>query len=266
MFDYNLLNHPEPFHFYLCKPNGEMICQLNGIDETTASITINLNKQYELSFDYFRYINSEDGGQTESNGYHDLTTGMTILADKIGYFKIKYPPTKFDGNKETKTITAASIDYELEAKDLVGFKVNTGESDSLEYLVTYSEDETERLINDYTGLPYDYIVFYNTYPEQLKTILHKYPDGTYSRNDSISEIKSFCDLIPRLRRKAVADGNGNISITEYVQFTYDNSGETITSISLSGFDRRISQLITFYQKYRNQLSLIPLAIEKCNCN
>lgn len=69
-----------------------------------------------------------------------------------------------------------------------------------------------------------------------------------------------------MRRKAIKDNNGNISITEYVKFTYDSSGENITSIYLSGFNNRISQLITFYQKYRNQLSLISLAIEKCNCN
>lgn len=269
MFDYNILNHPEPFQFYLCKPNGETLCQLNGIDETTASITVNLNKQYELSFDYLRYINSEDGGQIESNGYHELTVGMTILADKIGYFKIKYPPTKFDGNKETKTIAAASIDCELEDKDLVGFKVNTGEKDSLEYLVTYKDNETESLINGYTGLPYDYIVFYNTYPEQLKKLQDKYKntvDGYIERNASaILELKRFCDLIPRLRRK-MDTTDGITSVTEYVTFSYDSSGETITSARLNGFKERIAQLITFYKNYRDQLSLLSLAVQKCNCN
>lgn len=266
MFDFNFLNIPEPFTFYLCKPNNEVIYALNGIDEESASLTINLNNQYDLSFDYFRYINSSEDELVESNGYHDLVVGMKILVDKIGYFKIKYPPMKFDGNMESKTINATSIDCELEDKDLVGFKINMGTPDSLEYLVTYDDGETESLINDYTGLPYDYIVFYNTYAEQLKTILGKYFDGTYTNSVAISEIKSFCDLIPRLRRKVTTDSNGSMSITEYVEFTYDSAGETITSIYLSGFNNRLSQLITFYQKYRDQLSLISLAIEKCNCN
>jgi len=266
MFDFNLFNTPEPFNFYLCQPNGKIMYQLNSIDEETASITINLNNQYKLSFDYFRYINSSDNQLIESNGYHDSVVGMKILVDKIGFFKIKYPPMKFDGNKEYKTINATSIDCELEDKDLVGFKINMGTPDSLEYLVTYDDGETESLINNYTGLPYDYIVFYNTFPEQLKTILGKYSDGTYTNSSTISEIKSLCDLIPRLRRKVITDSNGNMSITEYVEFTYDSSGENITSIYLSGFNNRVSQLITFYQKYRDQLSLIPLAIEKCNCN
>ena len=265
MFDFNFLDIPEPFTFYLCK-NNEIMYELNGIDEESASLTINLNNQYDLSFDYFRYVNSIEDKLVESNGYHDLVVGMKILVDKIGYFKIKYPPMKFDGNKESKTINATSIDCELEDKDLVGFKVNMGTPDSLEYLVTYDDGETESLINDYTGLPYDYIVFYNTYPEQLKTILGKYSDGIYTNSAAILEIKSFCDLIPRLRRKVITDSNGSMSITEYVEFTYDSTGENITSIYLSGFNNRVSQLITFYQKYRDQLSLISLAIEKCNCN
>lgn len=266
MFDFNFLGIPEPFTFYLCKPNNEIMYELNGIDEESASLTINLNNQYDLSFDYFRYVNSSEDELVESNGYHDLVVGMKILVDKIGYFKIKYPPMKFDGSKESKTINATSIDCELEDKDLVSFKINTGESDSLEYLVSYETGETESVINDYTGLPYDYIVFYNTYPEQLKTVLGKYSDGTYTNSSVIAEIKSFCDLIPRLRRKVFTDNNGDMSITEYVEFTYDSSGENITSIYLSGFNNRVSQLITFYQKYRNQLSLISLAIEKCSCN
>ena len=266
MFDFNFLNIHEPFTFYLCKPNNEVMYELNGIDEESASLTLNLNNQYDLSFDYLRYVNSHQDELVESNGYHDLVIGMRILVDKIGYFKIKYPPMKFDGNIERKTINAVSIDCELEDDDLVGFKINVGTPDSLEYLVTYDDEETESLINDYTGLPYDYIVFYNTYPEQLKTILGKYSDGTYTNSAAISEIKSFCDLIPRLRRKVTTDSNGSMSITEYVEFTYDAAGENITSIYLSGFNNRISQLITFYRKYRDQLSLISLAIEKCNCN
>lgn len=266
MFSFDNSNNPEPFNIYLCKPNGDVMYQLNGIDEDDASITINLNNQYVLSFDYLRYINSSDNELVESNGYHNLVVGMKILVDKVGYFKIKYPPMKFDGSKEIKTVNAASVDCELEDKDLVGFKINTGENDSLEYLVTYEDGETESLLNDYTGLPYDYIVFYNTYSEQLNTILNKYPDGIYTDSSDISEIKSFCDLIQRLKRKVITDSDGNMSITEYVEFTYDSSGENIISIYLSGFNNRVSQLITFYQKYRDQLSLISLAIEKCNCN
>lgn len=268
MYNFNLLNIPESLNMYLCKPNFEIICQLNGIKKETASISLNLNNQCDLSFDYDKYINSEDGEIIESNGYQYLNVGMVILVEKIGFFKMQYPPIKFQAGKEIKTIAASSIECELENKDLVGFKINTGEEDSLEYLVEYEDEETESLINQYTGLPYDYIVFYNTFDEQLQTLLNKgyVNTGYYTDTNIIDEIKKYCDLIPRLRNKVIDDGNGNLSLEEYVKYTYDSSGERIIRVDLYGFNTRISRLITFYQKYKKQLSLLSLAIEKCDCN
>lgn len=268
MFNFNLLNIPESLNMYLCKPNFEIICQLNGIKKETASISLNLNNQCDLSFDYDKYINNEDGEIIESNGYQYLNVGMVILVEKIGFFKMQYPPIKFQTGKEIKTIAASSIECELENKDLVGFKINTGEEDSLEYLVEYEDEETESLINQYTGLPYDYIVFYNTFDEQLQTLLNRgyVNTGYYTDTNIIDEIKKYCDLIPRLRDKVIDDGNGNLSLEEYVKYTYDSSGERIIRVDLYGFNTRISRLITFYQKYKNQLSLLSLAIKKCDCN
>ena len=265
MFNFNNMDLPEPYRFYLCKPNGDILYELNAIDESSASITINLNNQYELSFEYIRYITSNDGSKNESNGYHDIVMGMKILVDKIGYFCIKYPPYIYSESIEKKSIAASSCESELENKDLSNFKINMGTEDSLEYLVTYDDEETETLLNEYTGLPYDYIVFCNTFTEQLQTILNKYEDGTVTNSSSISEIKSFCDLIPRLKNKVIKDSSGNMSLIEYVSYTYGSNKE-ITSIYLSNFNARIKQLITFYTKYRSQLSLLDLAIEKCNCN
>lgn len=267
MFKFDILKNPKPYDLYLCKPDNSLICFLNGIDEDTASITLNLNNQYELNFEYSKYL-EYNGKRILSNGYNSLAYGMKILVNGIGYFKMNYPTGNFDGSKEKKTITATSIDSELEDKDLVSFKVNTGESDSLEYLVTYSSDETEILINEYTGLPYDYIVFYNTFPEQLKLLLDKYNNGmTVTDEASIAEIVSYCKLIPRLKNKIVTSNDGNTSLIEYVSYTYNDNGDKIISIQLSNdFNTRISALITFYTKYRKQLSLICLAIENCGCN
>lgn len=266
MFNFNIFDNPEPYNIYLCKPNKKVICELNGIDDSTASITINLNNQYELSFDYFRYIYDDDKQKLiESNGYDKLCVGMNILVENIGYFKMNYPPFIFDGDTEKKTITASSIECELENKDIT-LKVNTGEEDSLEYLVVYDENETESLLNDYTGLPYDYIVFYNTYPEQLNELLNKYSDGTYTSTSIIEEIKNYCDLIPRLKSKINTDSNGDTTVEEYVAFTYDESGENISKVKLTNFNSRIQTLITFYTKYRNQLSLVSLIMDKCSPN
>lgn len=267
MFKFDVRNNPKPYDLYLCKTDGSILCYLNGIDEQTASLTTNLNNKYELSFDYNKFVNV-DGKQILSNGFEDFAYGMRILVNGIGFFKMDYPVAKFTGEKEVKSISAKSIDSELEDKNVTSFKVNTGESDSLEYLVTYDDSETESLINDYTGLPYDYIVFYCTYPEQLKTLLNKYQDGSViTDNPSIEEIVGFCKLIPRLRNKVLTDNDGKTSINEYVIYTYNDVGNEIISIQLSDdFNSRISYLITFYTKYREQLSLICLATEKCKPN
>lgn len=263
IFNFDLFENPEPLKLYLCKPNRKVICVLNGIDINTSSITKNLNNQYELSFNYNKYINIDDE-VVKSNGYDNLNVGMEILVEKIGFFKMQYPPIKYDGDKEYKTISASSIDCELENKDLSGFKINTGEEDSLEYLVTYDDDETESLINDYNGLPYDYIVFYNTFPEQLTSYLNKYSDGIITDNDAIDDINNLCTLIPRIKNRLIND-DGNISLVEYVIYSYDANGN-ISQLELINFNERIEELIIFYTKYRKQLSLLDLAIEKCNCN
>lgn len=267
MFKFDIFKNPKPYDLYLCMPDDSIVCYLNGIDEQTASLTVNLNNEYELSFDYSRFI-TVDGNKILSNGFESLVSGMKILVDGIGFFKMSYPTVKFDGEKEIKSVSATSIDSELEDKVLTSFKVNTGESDSLEYLVTYEADETESLINSYNDLPYDYIVFYNTYPEQLEPLLNKYQNGTtITEQSAIDEIVGFCKLIPRLKNKVFTDANGKTSVTEYVAYTYNSAGDKITSIQLSdNFNSRISDLIVFYKKYREQLSLICLATEKCNHN
>ena len=160
MFDFDIFNNPKPHDLYLCRPDGSIVCYLNGIDEQSASLTVNLNNQLELNFNYNKYI-IHNGEKILSNGFNNIAFGMKILVDRIGLFKMKYPPMNFDGEKTTLSVSATSIDSELEDKNLVNFKINTGEPDSLEYLVTYDAGETESLINEYTGLPYDYIVFYN---------------------------------------------------------------------------------------------------------
>lgn len=270
MFNFDFLNKPEPLRLFLCKPDDTIVCELNAIDEESANIALKLNNQYELSFDYKRYLSTDDGIIIESNGYQNINIGMNILVvnskGKQGLFRLKYPPMKYDGDSECKSITAYSIECELEAKDLVNFKINTGEPDSLEYLVSYDNNETETLLNEYTGLPYDYIVFYNTYPEQLSELLYKYSDNTtYTDSSAISEIMSYCSLIPRLKSKITSDTEGNTSLTEYVEYTYDAHGENVISIYLfNNFNLRIFELIDFYTKYRDQLSLITLALDQSN--
>ena len=266
MFKLDKFNRPTPLGIYLCKPNREIICELNAIDENNASLVINMNNQYELSFGYNRYITNDNGELIESNGYSDLNVGMVLYVEGVGFFKMKYPPMKYDGQQESKSITASSIECELESKDLVDFKINTGEESSLENLVTYDSDETENIKDPYRDLPYDYIVFNNTFAEQLKEIGDKYSsNSTITDADGIKEIQNICMLIPRLKNKVI-ENEGKTSVEEYVTYTY-NDANILTEIKLSDkFNQRVNELIVFYKKYKKQLSLIDLAIEQCECN
>lgn len=264
MFDFNIFNNAEPLGMYLCKPTGKIVCELNGIQDDSTSLTVNLNNQYELTFDYDKYINI-DGVDYKSNGYNKLSYGMNILIPNVGLFKMEYPRRGFDGTKHYKSITAHSTDCEFENKYLTNFKINTGEETSQEYLVTYEDGETESLLNEYTGIPYDFIVFDNTFPQELVKIRSKYSDGKYTDSATIAEIKKYCDLIPRLKSRVVTTDESSV-LEEYVIYTYDSSGENITSVELVNFNARIEKLIDFYTKYHDQLSLIPLTLNMTGCD
>ena len=268
-----MYDSPTPLRFVLCGIDEKPICELNGIDISTATIIVKANNQYSLSFDYNKYID----GETISNGYYQLTVGMKILVEKVGYFRIDYPPYKYSGDNEKLSVSAISIDCELVDKDLTNFKINTGEEDSLEYLVTYDEDETEPLLDGYTGLPYDYILLYNTLDEQLQQYEGKYENKIYTDQDVIDDIVSLCQLVPRMKNVVLSyevteqDEEGNertvtkTSLVEYIIFTKDEEGNVI-QVELLDFENRLQTLIDFYKKYRKQLSFLDLAIEKCSCS
>lgn len=271
MFNVDVFNNLEPLSIYLVKPSGDTICCLDDeINESDAKLTIGLNQQLQLQF------TTTNDYTYENTSYDALQEGMYLFVEKIGLFKMKQPSIENDGMKEIKNITAYSCDVELEDKNCT-LSLNMGTSVSQEYLVTYDADETESLVNPYTNIPYDWLVIYNTFPEQLGIVANKYSSGYYGSKNAggeivvrnatlIKELQELLNLIPRLKSKITetTDSNGvkNCTLTEYVIFTYDASGENVTTITLlSNFLARVNTLITFYTKYRNQLSLLSVVLE-----
>lgn len=136
LFLKDVFDHIEPYKFHLVNPEGQVLDTLNTVDETTASISGQLQDRWSLSFTVEKYIDiNNDGNFVLSNGYSYLEKGMEIYVEDIGYFVIsEVPETQFDGYSEVKNIRAESCEIELESKDLINFYINTGKTGSKEYL------------------------------------------------------------------------------------------------------------------------------------
>ena len=258
MFYLNVLGNPEPLSIYLVRVDGSILgCLDDIIDQPSASLNINLNKQYELSFDLKKPTEHEleiNAEKLPANWYEYVHEGMELLVDKVGLFKMNQPTISNNGETEIKQIRAYSVDSELEDKTTV-LSINTGLKTSMEYLVKYDDDETEELLNPYTGIPYDWIVVYNMFPEQLAELAEKlsndyygtpdaHGDVTVTDPDKMQEITDWITLIPRLKSKAThtdnPDGSVDTSITEFVIPQYDTVTGDLTSYILdSGLADRV---------------------------
>lgn len=151
---YDTFGKIEKSNIYLCKPNKGKFCALNGIDETSFSYEKHLQDFDVIEFTVDRYIDI-DGEKVESNGYSVIDYFMEIEVDNIGRFIITEPPTTSnDGFKEQKQVRAESLEYKLMSRDLVDFKVNTGELTSIERTIDGN-------INEYTQTAINYIKVYD---------------------------------------------------------------------------------------------------------
>lgn len=264
MYQLDIFGNPEPLSIYLAKVDGSIIgCLDNIIVENNSNLSVGINKQFELDLEI---IKSED-----DNWYDYLHEGMYLFVEKIGLFKMNQPSISNNGTRETKSIRAYSVESELEDKT-IAISINTGKKDSMEYLVQYDANETEELVNPYTGIPYDWIMLYNAFPEQLELFKYELEHGEYGSGDEktvtdatkMAKITALIGLIPRLQNKIVysnnPDGSKDSTLVEYIIPNYTDG--ILSSYTLTAqLGSRITTLITFYTKYRNQLSLLPLILE-----
>ena len=207
MFNMDIFGNLEPLRIYLCSPSGEVFGEVDNIDETTASLKVCLNNQYDLTFDVIRDLSS-----TTPTLFDSLQDDMILVVEKIGQFIIKNTNINVTDAKEVKTITAYSIEHELEDKFLK-IPINMGTENSSEYLVDFSDDPDEMVLNPYTNIPYDWIVVYNTFSEQLQDIANAGYFGALGNEDVaindthiINEIEKLITLIPRLKNKFIKQG------------------------------------------------------------
>lgn len=150
---------------YLCTPTLERIVALNGVQTDTVNYSEHVKDYDVLTFDVDRFININDE-LVESNGYSLLDVYTYLYLEDIGHFQMQHPTFTNDGEKEIKSIIAYSIEKEFEDKSWVGFKVNTGETDSLEQIA-------ENNLND-LGFAKEFITFYksNTSSKKDLSLIH----------------------------------------------------------------------------------------------
>ena len=167
---------------YLCSPDLESITVLNGVKTETVEYDEHVKDFDTLTFEVDEYINV-DGKRVKSNGYDDLEVYMNLYLEDIGCFQMQHPSTENDGSHETKTVTAYSLEREFMDKDFVGFKINTGETDSFEYLAA------DNLRED--GMAKEYVVFYRPDKKDLSLIhlvMEKMPGWSVEDDDIDNEL------------------------------------------------------------------------------
>lgn len=237
---------------YLCKPNREIITQLNGIDIPSVSYSDKAKDYNSLSFDVDRYINV-DGSYVESNGYDLLHVYMELYLEDIGYFQMQEPEISNDGYAEKKTVTAYSLEKQFENKDLVGFKINTGDKDSREYLATDNVNEL--------GLAKEYVLFYRKDNPELSLmhiLLEKMPGWSVDEND----------IDPLLRDMKYQFDEDNINIYGFMTsvlapkaeciFLFDTINRKIKAISKKSLELNTNIFIGF----RNLVNSVEVSCEE----
>lgn len=154
---YDKYNRVEPFRIYLGTLDNKKVCCLNGIQPESVQLKLNLNNTYELSFTVDKYI-SYFGKRYISNGYEWLGTFARLYVENIGWFIMNQPEINNDGISETKEVKSESCEIEFAQRDLVGFKINCGTTDSYEML---DPDNVEK--DEYTGVEFakEQIKFHN---------------------------------------------------------------------------------------------------------
>ena len=124
---------------YLCRPNGSILYQLNGVQTDSVNYGVQAKNYNELSFQVDRYL-VVDGEQVESSGYEQLKHGMYVLLPELDMFQVQEPTLNNDGVKEYKTVKAYSLEHEFQEKNWNGSAVNRGTPDSMEYTTSGNLD------------------------------------------------------------------------------------------------------------------------------
>lgn len=142
--------------FFLCETDKQRICQLETIN---TNGTFKFNAYSEITFEIARIYNNLITGLTTVNPFYDRIEAVRLVeVENFGFFEIQGPGLTSDGIKESKDITAYSLEYTLSHKYLEDFytvngrdewagsledlwQVKTGKTDVVPKIVLYNPDD-----------------------------------------------------------------------------------------------------------------------------
>ena len=133
--DRDFFDNPTPPNVYLCTTGKKIINQLPAYE---LSGDFKWGSYSEIQFSIDRQYVDVLTGETKIHPMFDKAEGLRkVYIENIGYFIIQDSDTAY-GDKDSKTISCFSSEYETANKYLENFRVNTGEIDSKEVIALES--------------------------------------------------------------------------------------------------------------------------------
>jgi hypothetical protein len=138
----NLLSDSyRPPAIYLCQTNKDRIGELN---VSNFKGKFKWNAYSEISFDIDRKYCDITTGNIILNPCYDKVEGLRLVfVEGFGYFQLQDPEMESDGIKETKSMSANSLEYDLSNRYLESFIINKGTTGSIDGVQLYNPNDVE---------------------------------------------------------------------------------------------------------------------------
>ena len=246
---YDIYNRTEPSKIYLAKPGKRLLGVLNGVEQDTCTLDVNLNNTAVLQFTLDRIVNGE-----VSNFYDLISQHYELYVSNFGWFKINEEPTlNNDGNVETMDIRAESLEIELQQYDLTGFRINTGAVDSWEMM---AKDNQYRVAKTDSYLPRDNVHFWRD-TSDIEDAL-----AEMDENSTDADLRELITKYPGLKNswRITTEKDGTIKIDySYEEQMYDTiTGKySYTTTTLSPY-----QLVQYELERERHTSLLWLVLNE----
>ena len=131
----DFFNNPKPPRLFLCTTGKKKIQELPSYDEELDG---KWGSYSEMQFSIDRQYVDILTGEVKVHPTFDKAEGLRkVYVENIGYFVIQDPDATY-GEKDSKTLSCFSSEYETANKYLENFRVNTGEIDSKEVIALES--------------------------------------------------------------------------------------------------------------------------------